>query len=58
MVGDNGTILHFDGVAITSSTAQFPSGDLPNLRGVWGSGPNDVWIVGDGIALHYTGPKP
>src|SRR6516165_75688 len=27
-----------------------------NLRSVWGTGPADVWVVGDkGIILHYNG---
>ena len=53
-----GTILHYDGAAWTPSTRRSRSEEKPNLYGVWGSGPNDVWIVGDGVALHYTGPKP
>jgi hypothetical protein len=30
------------------------------LRGIWGSAPNDVYVVGDqGVVLHYTGdPEP
>ena len=27
------------------------------LLGVWGSGPDDVWIVGGTLALHFTGKK-
>jgi len=26
-----------------------------DLHGVWGSGPNDVWAVGDGTILHWNG---
>jgi hypothetical protein len=56
-VGDSGTILHWDGTSFTSSTAQFPLGNKPNLYAVWGSGPDDVWIGGEQILLHYTGAK-
>ena len=35
--------------------AAFPANKRsPDLYGVWGSGPDDVWIVGDGIALHSS----
>ena len=57
VVGDAGTILHFDGATWTKATAAFPLGKKPDLRGVWGSGPNDVWVVGDAFALHFTGKK-
>ena len=39
-------------------TGGFVPGTKPHLYGVWGSGPNDVWAVGSGIILHYSGPKP
>jgi len=58
VVGDSGTVLHYDGTSFEPSTVQLPLGRKPNLYGVWGSSANDVWIVGDGVALHYTGPKP
>jgi hypothetical protein len=32
-----------------------PSGTTSDLYGVWGSGPNDVWAVGSGVALHWEG---
>ncbi|WP_169928561.1 hypothetical protein [Labilithrix luteola] len=32
-----------------------PAGAKPDLRGVWGSAHDDVWIVGGGLVLHYTG---
>ena len=54
-VGDAGTILHYDGTRWSPSLAAFPVGKKrPDLLGVWGSSPSDVWIVGDGIALHAT----
>ena len=32
------------------------SGTTKNLYGVWGTGPNDVFAVGDsGTVLHYNG---
>jgi hypothetical protein len=51
-VGDDGTILHYDGsqwsVMLTASTS--------SLASVWGSGPADVFTVGyDGTILHYDG---
>ena len=56
-MGDSGTILHYDGTSFTTSTAQLPLGKKPRLNGIWGSGTNDVWIVGDRVTLHYTGGK-
>ncbi|MEW5735642.1 MAG: glycosyl hydrolase [Thermodesulfobacteriota bacterium] len=63
-VGDQGTILHYDGSAWTGMTTKTPY----NLYGVWGSAPNDVWAVGGAppptgmetwhnIILHYDGTK-
>ena len=31
------------------------SGTTANLHAIWGSGPADVFVVGDGTALHYDG---
>ena len=56
-VGENGTILHFDGTNFVPSSAQLPLGRKPTLRAIWGSGPNDMWVVGENTALHYTGSK-
>jgi hypothetical protein len=51
-VGDNGTILHYNGSTWTPQT----SGTLNSLQGVWGSGPTDVFAVGsNGTILHYGG---
>jgi len=44
LVGDGGTILHFDG---QSFTAQASSTD-ENLWGVWGATHDDLWAVGGG----------
>jgi hypothetical protein len=57
MAGADGTILHFDGKAITTPSAVFPGDLKPNLHGIWGSAANDVWVVGDGVILHFTGWK-
>ncbi len=36
--------MHYDG---TSWTANSPPGVTTNLNGIWGSGPFDIWVVGD-----------
>ncbi len=58
VVGNAGTILHYDGQAWTLQPA--PTDEA--LWGVWGAAPNDVWAVGgrgsvDSIPtlLHYNG---
>lgn len=57
-VGNEGTILHYDGAAFTL----VPSGTTENLWGVWGASPDDLWAVGgsgqkESVAtlLHYDG---
>ncbi len=51
-VGDNGTILHYDG----QSWSQMESGTHKRLTGIWGSSPNDIYVVGfSGIIIHYDG---
>jgi hypothetical protein len=47
--GDNGTIVHFDG----SEWHGF--GDDFGVRGVGGTGPNDVYAAGDAPLWHYNG---
>ncbi|HEX4931804.1 MAG TPA: hypothetical protein VFV33_01415 [Gemmatimonadaceae bacterium] len=42
IVGDDGTILHYDGRAWTRAL----EGVTAKFTGVWGSGPSDVWAVG------------
>jgi hypothetical protein len=51
-VGSDGTIVHFDGQALSL----VPSGVTSTLQAVHGTGPNDVWMAGDdGRALHWDG---
>jgi hypothetical protein len=52
-VGANGRILHFDG----KSWSAMASPTTGRLGAVGGTGPNDVWAIGDTIALHYDGTK-
>ena len=50
-VGDNGTIVHWDGQVWLT----FPSGTKQRLLAVWGSGAHDVWAVGyDSTILHLS----
>lgn len=58
VVGNGGTVLHFDGVAWTLQ----PTPTTEALWGVWGASPNDVWAVGGrgntasvATLLHYDG---
>ncbi|MBN1774677.1 MAG: hypothetical protein JXB32_25675 [Deltaproteobacteria bacterium] len=55
-VGDNGTILRWDGTAWTSMTAPGdPWAGVP-LAAVWGSSATNVFVVGrDGLLLRYDG---
>jgi hypothetical protein len=51
-VGELGTIVHWDGTALTAS----PRFTRFTLNDVFASGPRDVWAVGDeGTLLHYDG---
>jgi photosystem II stability/assembly factor-like uncharacterized protein len=51
-VGDGGTILHYDGAAWRWRD----SGTDGILHGVWGTGPEDVVVVGhDGAVLRFRG---
>lgn len=58
-VGDQGTILHFDGARWSASA----SAATEDLFGVWAAGANDVWAVGGsgdpaqpiGVVLHFDG---
>lgn len=54
-VGPSGTILYWDGTAWAAQS----SGDPDHLfSGVWGSGPCDIWAVGeneDNAILHWDG---
>jgi hypothetical protein len=52
-VGDNGTILHYDG----KTWNHMISGTNDDLRDVWGTSPSDVYAIGyeEGTILHYDG---
>ncbi|MBF0523674.1 MAG: chitobiase/beta-hexosaminidase C-terminal domain-containing protein [Deltaproteobacteria bacterium] len=50
-VGDNGTILHYDGTAWSAMS----SGTRTELNRVWGNSSSDVFAVGVGAILHYDG---
>lgn len=50
-VGARGKILHFDGTQWTSVA----SPTTHRMVRVWGSGPSDVYAVGDSVLSHYNG---
>jgi hypothetical protein len=53
-VGDESTILHWDGKSWTKLATPFDGVRLkPRLLGVWGSSKGDVWIVGGGVVIHF-----
>jgi len=50
IVGDSGTVLHWDGAMWHPSD----SGTSNALLAIWGSGTNDLWAVGrGGTILHH-----
>jgi hypothetical protein len=49
--GAEGALLHFDGTAWT----RVESGTTRDLLEITGSGPDDVWAVGDDVVIHYDG---
>lgn len=58
VVGNGGTVLHYDGV----SFEPMPAPTTEDLWGVWGASPQDVWAVGgsgragsEATVLHYDG---
>ena len=51
VVGESGTILHYDGVGWIKQA----SGTTARLRDVWGTGPTNVYVAGDSGILHYDG---
>ncbi len=51
--GDNGRIIRFDGT--TWSAMNSPT--TRALARISGTGPNDVWAVGDSVLLHYNGSQ-
>jgi hypothetical protein len=50
-VGAGGRILRYDGSAWSAMT----SATQARLTRVWGSGPSDVWAIGDSVLVHYDG---
>lgn len=58
-VGKRGTILRHDGKTWTQLPRSFVSTGMraPDLNAVWASGPQDIWIAGDGIILHSSDGK-
>lgn len=58
-VGDESTVLHWDGSAWTKLATPFDAlPDKPRLISVWGSAKDDVWIGGNGVMLHFEGSAP
>jgi len=58
-VGDDATVIHWNGEAWTKIASPFDTADeKPRLFAVWGSSPNDVWIGGNGVMLHFEGKAP
>lgn len=71
-VGDDATVLHFDGTHWSGELTPF-SRTATSFTNVWGSGPSDVWFVGlnrtylpydnvmefreKGIILHWDGAR-
>jgi hypothetical protein len=59
--GRYGFIWHYDGsswsdVGLPDEIPLDGAGELPSLFKVWGSGPDDVWVVGDnGTVLRFDG---
>lgn len=52
LVGDHGSLLHFDGARFVAHALP----DAPALTSVHGTGANDVWAVGDrGLVFHFDG---
>lgn len=54
-VGVGGSMLHFDGTAWSKASLKDVMGNFDELRGVWASGPDNVWVVGNELLLHYNG---
>ncbi len=56
VVGDNGYVRHWNGTSF--STVRITITQLPvtaSFRAIAGTSNTDIWIVGDGIALHKSG---
>jgi len=58
-VGEDSTILHWDGATLTRLTTPLDSlPDRPRLFAVWGAAPSDVWFAGAGVILHLERDRP
>ena len=58
-VGDDATVIHWNGKDWTRLASPFDTASAkPRLFAVWGSAPNDVWIGGNGVMLHFEGKAP
>jgi len=57
-VGDEATIVHYDGTSWSLSTVALAPGIVPDFRGVWGSGADDVWAVGGDVIVRLAGRTP
>ena len=54
-VGDQGTLLHYDG---NGGWKQISTWTGSPLLGIWGSSSSDIYIVGlNGVSLHYDGQR-
>ena len=56
--GEYGRMRHWDGSTWTASAltvTKFPV--VSNFYAFWVTGPNDIWAVGEGIALHLDPTK-
>ena len=55
-VGDEGTVLRYNGQQWSPETSLPPGVDAEALRGVSGSGADDIFVVGrEGVILHHDG---
>ncbi|MBI3182333.1 MAG: hypothetical protein HYZ28_09340 [Myxococcales bacterium] len=52
-VGEPATVLRRGASGWSQVPAQFDPG--ARFTGVWGSGPQDVWVIGTGLAYHFNG---
>lgn len=58
-VGDDATVIHWDGEAWTTIATPFEGASAkPRLFTVWGGAPNDLWIGGNGVMLHLERKTP
>ena len=50
-IGTGGLLLHWDGTDWRPQTVPTTA----DLMGIWGSGPDSIWVVGTGGVLHWDG---